>query len=211
MKPLNVLQEAIHYSFIKLCIYSFSLWFEVFVHYALGVEKKIINMIFMRVLWNFSFFGWRDVSPTHSELCRFVSGSQAKHQVSSPVIILLKKIFVCVGHRDNFLARCDSIFPLPRCQGVWNKTCTQLSVSLIFSQNPKNYSLGGVQRFCYHSCCDSTVIFFFFTKSARAAMFISVRIDFGRPSLSSSSTISLPSRNREYHLKTFDRFRASFP
>ena len=25
--------------------------------------------------WNFSFFGRGDVSPTHSELCRFVSGS----------------------------------------------------------------------------------------------------------------------------------------
>jgi len=24
--PLNVLQEKIHYSFIKFCIYSFSLW-----------------------------------------------------------------------------------------------------------------------------------------------------------------------------------------
>jgi len=42
-------------------------------------------------LWNFSFFGQGDVSPTHSELYRFVLGSQAKHQVSSPVIILLKK------------------------------------------------------------------------------------------------------------------------
>jgi len=45
----------------------------------------------MRDLWNFSSFGRGDVSLTHSELCRFVSGSQAKHQVSSPVIILLKQ------------------------------------------------------------------------------------------------------------------------
>jgi hypothetical protein len=49
------------------------------------------------------------------------------------------------------------------------------------------------------------------TKSATAAMLTSVRIDIGRSPLSSSSTTSLPSRNREYHLKTFDRFRASFP
>jgi len=40
----------------------------------------------------------------------------------------VKKIFVCIGHRDNVLARCDSIFPLLRCQGVWNKTRTQLSL-----------------------------------------------------------------------------------
>ena len=84
---LNALQGAIHYSFIKICIYSFSLWYEFFVHYALRVEK-IINMVLMRELWNFSFFGRGDVSPTHSEICRFVSGSS---QVSSPVIILLNK------------------------------------------------------------------------------------------------------------------------
>jgi hypothetical protein len=38
-------------------------------------------------------------------------------------------MFVCVGHHNNILARMDSIFPLLRCQGVWNKTCTQLSLS----------------------------------------------------------------------------------
>jgi len=54
---------------------------------------------------------------------------------------------------------------------------------------------------------DSAVIFdvirrSFLTKSATAAMFTSVRIDFGRPPLSSSSTSSLPSRNREYQNTT---------
>jgi hypothetical protein len=52
----------------------------------------------------------------------------------------------------------------------------------------------------------------FLTKSvAIAAMFTSVRVGFGRPPLSSSSTCSLLSRSREYHLETFGRFRASFP
>jgi hypothetical protein len=42
----------------------------------------------------------------------------------------------------------------------------------------------------------------FFTKStATAAIFTSVRVEFERPPLSSSSTTSLPSRNCEYHLK----------
>jgi hypothetical protein len=49
------------------------------------------------------------------------------------------------------LARCDSIYPLLRCQGVWDKTCTQHCLSQILFQNPKNYSLGDFQRFCYHS------------------------------------------------------------
>ena len=51
----------------------------------------------------------------------------------------------------------------------------------------------------------------FLTKSATAAMFISVWVDFGRPPLSSSSTSFLLSRNPEYHLKTFDQFTAPFP
>ena len=41
-------------------------------------------------LWNFIFFCRGDVSPAHSELCRFVSLSWEKHQVPSPVIILFK-------------------------------------------------------------------------------------------------------------------------
>jgi hypothetical protein len=38
--PLNALQEAIHYSFIKFCIYCCSVWYEFFMHYALSVEKN---------------------------------------------------------------------------------------------------------------------------------------------------------------------------
>jgi len=32
-----------------------------------------------------------------------------------------KRNFVCIGHRDNVLARRNSIFPSLRCQGVWNQ------------------------------------------------------------------------------------------
>jgi hypothetical protein len=44
---------------------------------ALRLEsrEKIINTILMRDLWNFSSFGQGGISPTHSELSRFVSGS----------------------------------------------------------------------------------------------------------------------------------------
>jgi hypothetical protein len=119
----------------------------------------------------------------------------------------VEKIFVCIGHRDNVLARCDSIFPLLRCQGVWNKTCTQISLSQILFQNPKNYSVGTLK----HSAIILDAIWrSFFIKSATAAMFTSVRVHFGRPPLSSSSTSSLLSQNQEY-LKMFDLFRASFP
>jgi hypothetical protein len=40
MSQLNALQEVIHYSFIKFCIYCFSICYEFFVHYALRVEKN---------------------------------------------------------------------------------------------------------------------------------------------------------------------------
>ena len=52
----------------------FSVWYEFFVHYTLRVEK-MISMVLMRDLWNFSLFGRVDVSPTRSELCRFETGS----------------------------------------------------------------------------------------------------------------------------------------
>jgi len=41
--PLNALQEAIPYSFIKFCIYCFSTWYDFFVHYALRVEKNYLH------------------------------------------------------------------------------------------------------------------------------------------------------------------------
>jgi hypothetical protein len=46
----------------------------------------------------------------------------------------------------------------------------------------------------------------FLTKSARAAMFTSVQVNFGWPPLSSSSTSSLPSRNQEYHLSHLHQY-----
>ena len=117
-------------------------------------------------------------------------------------------MFVCIGHRDNVLARCDSIIPLLRCQGVWNKTCTQLSLSQILFQNPNNYSLGDVQRFCYHSWCDLTVIFDkisnssnIYLSSSRFWTATSLVIFYQLPSVSKSRI--LPEK--------IDRSRASFP
>jgi hypothetical protein len=74
-EPLNALQEVIYFFFIKFYIYYFSLSYKFFVHHALRVEI-IINMVLMREFWNFSYFGQGDdISPTQSEICRFVSGS----------------------------------------------------------------------------------------------------------------------------------------
>jgi len=141
--PLNALQEAIHYSFIKFCIYCFSLWYEFIVHCALRVEKYYQHCLDVGLL-EFQFLRPRGflTNPFRTlSLCFGVIGQ-------TPGLIshynFVKKIFVCIGHH-NVLERCDSIFPLLRCQGEWNTTCTQFSFSQILFQNPKNYSLGDVQ------------------------------------------------------------------
>jgi hypothetical protein len=96
------------------------------------------------------------------------------------------------------------------CSGV--KGCgTQHASNFLF---PKSYFR--IQRTTFLGMFkDSAIILYeirrsFLTKSATAAMFTSVREDFGWSSLLSSSTCSLQSRNWEYHLKTFDQLRASF-
>ena len=88
--PLNVLQEAIHYSFIKFCTYSFPSGMNSLCTMPLETIK-INNMFLMWELWNFSFFGQGDVSPTHSELCNFVWGHRQNTRSQSPLKILLKK------------------------------------------------------------------------------------------------------------------------
>jgi len=136
MNPLNALQEVIHYTFIKFCIYCFSLCYEFFVYCALRVEK-IINVVLMRDLWNL-FLRPRGclTNPLRTmSLCFRVIG-KTSDLISHNNFV--KKIFVYVSHRNNVLARCDSIFPLLRCQGVWNKTGTQRSLSQILFQNPMN-------------------------------------------------------------------------
>ena len=186
-------------------IYCFSLWYEFFVHYTLRV-KKIISLVLMWDLWNFHFFGPGDVSPTYSELCCFVSGSQAKCQVLFPVIILLKKFLFA----SAILIMSWQDVKSSLCSGV-KKCGTKRAHSFLFPKSSfriwRTTALGMFK--------DSAIIFdairrSFFTKSATAAMSTSVRVNFGWPSLSSSFTSSLLSRNREYHVKTFDQFRASF-
>ena len=134
----------------KILRLLFSLWYNLFVHYALRVEKNYQHVLHSGPL-EYQFLrprGYLTNLFRNLSLCFWVIG-KTSGLISRNNFV--KKILICIGHRDNVLARCDSIFPLLRCQGVWNKTCTQPSLSQILFQNPKNYSLGDVQRFCYHS------------------------------------------------------------
>jgi hypothetical protein len=128
----------------------FSLWYEFFVHYTLRVTKNYQHDLDAGHL-EFHFLRHRGclTNPFRTlSLCFRVIGKRPDPLSHNNFV---KEIFACIGHRDNVSARCDSIFPLLRCQGVWNKTCTQLYLSKIIFQNPKDYSLGEGQIFCYHS------------------------------------------------------------
>ena len=163
---------------------------------CLGLEsqKKIINVIWIRDLWNFSFFGPGDVSPTQSEHCRFVSRSQAKHQVFSPVKLLLKTFMFASAF---VIMSCQDVTRSSLCSGV--KECgAKHAHNFLFPKSSfkiRRTTVLGMFK-------DSGIILDairrpFLTKSATGAMFASVRVDFGRPPFSSSSTNSLPSRNRD--------------
>ena len=189
--PLNAFQTAIHYSFIKFCIYCFSLWYEFFVQYALRVEKKL------------SIWSWCRTFGISVSLAEGVS-----HQTIQDTVALfrgigktpgltshnnfVKKIVVCIGHCDNVLARCDTQSSL--CLGV--KECrTKRAHNFLF---PK--SSFRIQRTTVLGMFKDSAIILdaiqrsFLTKSAMAAMFTSVWINFGWPPLTSSSTSSLLSR-----------------
>jgi len=157
--PLNALQETILYSFSKFCIYCFFPLVRIICALKLESWKKLHHQHgFDAQPFEFQFLRPRGclTSPFRILSLCFVVINKTPGFISRNNFV--KKKF-CIGHDDNALARCYSIFPSLRCQEVWNKTCTQLSLSQIPFQNPKNYTLGDVQRFCYHSWCDSTAIF----------------------------------------------------
>jgi hypothetical protein len=92
-------------------------------------SRKSVNVFLMRDLWNFSFFGRGEVSPPHSEHCCFVSGSQAKHQVLSPVIILLE---ICLSASAIAITSWQDVPRTSLCSSVkycGKKTYTQIFLS----------------------------------------------------------------------------------
>ena len=137
--PLNALQEAIHYSFIKFSIYCFSVLYEFFVHYALRVPKNYQHGLDAGSL-EFQFLRPNGCLTNPFGTLSLWVGVTGKtpRVISRNNSVKKKKKTLCIGRRDNVLSRCEPIFPLLRCQGLWIKTCTQLSLSQILFQIPKN-------------------------------------------------------------------------
>ena len=191
--PLNALQEAIHYSFIKFCIYCFSFWYEFFVHYALRVEKNYQHGLDTAPL-EFQFLPrgcltnlFRTLS-----LCFGVIGK-------TPSLI----------SRNNFVKKnlsATAIASISRqdvtrsslCSGI--KECgTERAHNFLFPKSSfriRRTTVLGMFK-------DSAIILdairqSFLTKSATTAVFTSVRVDFGRTSLSQLPSVSksrIPSKN----------------
>ena len=108
----------------------------------------------------------------------------------------------------NFLSRSvEQNVHTTFCQGGWNKMCTQLSVkecrtkcahNFLFPKSSFRIPRTTVLGMFKDSAIILDVIWWsFLTKSATAAMFTSVWVDYGLPPLSSSSTSSLLSWNQE--------------
>jgi len=145
--PLNALQEAIHYSFIKFCIYCFSLLYEFFVHYSLRVEKE-------------SYQYGLDAGPLEFQFLRLRGCLTNPFRTLSLCFGVIGKTPGLIS-RNNFVKKIaiakiswQDVTRYSLCSGVkecGRKTCTRLSLSQILFQNPKNYRLGDVQRFCYNS------------------------------------------------------------
>jgi len=131
-----------------------------------------------------------------------------EHHVSSAVIILLKTF---LSASAIAIMSWQDVTRSSLCSGV--KGCeTKRAHNFLFPKSSFTIQRTTVLGMFKDSAIILDAIrWSFFNKPATAAMFTSVRVDFGRPPLSSFSSSSLPSRNRECHVKTFDPFTASFP
>ena len=164
--PLNALQEAIHYSFIKFSIYCFSVLYEFFVHYALRVPKNYQHGLDAGSL-EFQFlrpngcltnpFGtlslWVGVTgKTPRVISRNNSVKKKKKLSASAVVIMscqdVNRSSLCSGVKDCGSKRAHS-FHFPKSSFRFRRT-----------------SLGDVQRFWYNSWCDSTVFFYQISNSS---------------------------------------------
>jgi hypothetical protein len=134
--PLNVLQEAtlLLYKILHLLLFPL-----VRILHALRLESRKIYQHSLDVEpLEFQFLRQRGRLTKTLRTLSLCFGVIGK----TPGLITRHKVVKKTLPASAIVARCDSISPFLRCQGVWNKTCTQLSLSQILYQNPTNYSVG---------------------------------------------------------------------
>jgi hypothetical protein len=138
-------------------------------------------MVLMRDLWNFSFFGRGDVSPSHSELCL----SLCFAVIGKTPGLISRKYLVKKSLSASAIAimSWQDVIPSSLCSGV--KECgTKRAYNFLFLK----FSFRIRRTIPLGTFKDSAIILdairrSLLSKSATAAMFISVRVDFGQPSL----------------------------
>ena len=142
---LNVLQEAIHHSLIKFCIYCFSFWYEFFVKYAWGVEKMNQHDLDEGPL-EFQF-----LRPTGCLTNPFRTLSLCFGVIGKipPVIILLKKLSQSIIAIMSW----QDVTRSSLCSGVKERG-TKRAHNFLFPKSSFRIlrtSLRDVQKFCYNS------------------------------------------------------------
>jgi hypothetical protein len=184
---MNELQEVIHYSFIKFCIYCFSLW-EFSVHYALRAEKNYqhgldAGLLELQFVWPRE----RLTNPFRTLLLCFRVISK------TPGLISHNKSVKFLSASPIMITSWQVVTRSTLCSGV--KECVKKHAhNCLFPKSSLTIQRTTVLGMFKDSATILDVIgWSFLTISATAAMFNPVHVDFGWPPLSSSFTSSLQS------------------
>jgi len=199
--PLNALQEAIHYSFIKFYIYCFSVGTNSLCTRPWESKKNYQHGLHAGPL-EFQFLRPRECLTNPSRNLSLFFGVIGK----TPSLYYRNNSVVnCLSASAIAIMSWQDVTRSPLCPSV--KYCgTKRTHNYLFLKSSLRIPRTTVLRIFKETVIILDVIrWSFLNKSATAAMFTSVQVDFGRLPLSSSSSSSLPSRNQEYNLKTFIR------
>jgi hypothetical protein len=173
--PLNALQEAIHYSIIKFCIYCFSLRYEFFVRYALRVENNYQHGL--------------DAGPLEFQFLR------TRGCLAHPLRTLSLR-FGVIGKKPGLISRNNCVKKILSASAIaimsWQdvtRSSLRSGVKKCGTKRAHNFLL---PKFSYRIRRNTVLGVFkdsaiipdairrsFLTKSATAAMFTSVQVDFG--------------------------------
>jgi hypothetical protein len=161
--------------FIQFCIYCFSLWYEFFLKYALRVEKNNQHDLSAGPL-EFQFLRPRGYLTTPFTTLSLCFGVIGKHQVLSPVIILLK----ILSAWNIAIMSWQEVILSSLCSGLKECGTKRTPFSPKFSYRILRTTFLGM--FKASAIILDAIRPSFLTKST-AAILTSVRVDFGRSPL----------------------------
>jgi len=181
---MNAFQEEIRYSFIKFCICCFFRWYEFFVHYALRFEKMYQHDCDARPL-EFHFLVPRECLANPFRALSLCVGVISK----TPGLISSNKfVKKFLSASTNAITSWQDVTWSFFCSGA-EECGTKLAHNFLFHKSSfrirRTHVMGMFKHF---PIILDAIRRSLLNKSTTAAMSTSVRVDFGRLSLSSSST-----------------------